>query len=502
MNSLRGQSVLSAAALALSAASATSWLAGQVVVVESFAGRAGLLLASLVVSGGLLELLLRKLTRQEREARLTIERLCSLDSFESINADALPELDPKSPWFASLNLVKEFLAQHANRVLELDHARAALEIRYRRAQAQCERMSRVVASLSEPVMAVDHYDTLLLANPSARKLFGFSLDETMQPLLSEAVHCDKLNALMAETRRRKLRASRVEELEITGVGGDKRSYSVTMTSLPTASELIDGESDGQDDVAVVFRDISAAKLIQRQNAEFVSAASHEMKAPLAGIKAYVELLADGDAEDEATREEFLGVINNQADRLQRLIENLLNLARIEAGVVKVSKQSQSLNDILAEAFQVMQPSAQAKQIALVEELSPLYLGVLADRDMLLQTAINLLSNAIKYTPHGGHVTLRSRLLDREAQFEVEDTGVGLTPDDCQKVFGKFYRVEGNKHMAPGTGLGLPLAKTIVEEVHGGRLTVASKLGEGSTFTVTIPAVLRGTASLVAVGEKA
>src|SRR5205814_1768429 len=180
--------------------------------------------------------------------------------------------------------------------------------------------------------------------------------------------------------------------------------------------------------------------------EFVSAASHEMKAPLAGIKAYTEMLADGDAEDEATREQFLGVISSQTERLQRLIENLLNIARIEAGVVKVSKLSQSLNDLLAEALRVAGPSAEAKQIELCSELSPLYLGVLVDRDMMLQAAINLLSNAVKYTPSGGRVMLRSRLAGDEVQFEVEDTGVGLSPEDCIKVFDKFYRVDKDKNM--------------------------------------------------------
>ena len=211
-----------------------------------------------------------------------------------------------------------------------------------------------------------------------------------------------------------------------------------------------------------------------------------MKTPLAGIKAYVELLIDGDAEDEATRAEFLNVISGQADRLQRLVENLLNLARIEAGVVSVSKQARSLNELLEEALRVVQPAAEAKQIALAGELSQMYLGVLADRDMLLQAAINLLSNAIKYTHAGGRVALRSRMVDDQIRFEVQDTGVGLSEEDCQRVFEKFYRVNKDKGMAAGTGLGLPLAKHIVEDVHGGRLTVESTLGQGSTFIVMLP----------------
>ena len=212
-----------------------------------------------------------------------------------------------------------------------------------------------------------------------------------------------------------------------------------------------------------------------------------MKTPLAGIKAYVELLADGDAEDEQTREEFLNVINGQADRLQRLIDNLLNLARIEAGVVEVNKKPQSLNEVLEEALGVVQPVAEEKEIRIANDLSPMYLGVLIDRDMLLQAAINLLSNAVKYTPQGGQVTVRSRSRGDRTEFEVEDNGVGLSEEDCRRVFDKFYRVKIHSGMARGTGLGLPLAKHIVEDVHGGELTVQSTLGAGSTFRVNLPA---------------
>ena len=163
----------------------------------------------------------------------------------------------------------------------------------------------------------------------------------------------------------------------------------------------------------------------------------------------------------------------------------MNLARIEAGVESIRKASRPLNEVLEEALRVVQPAADKKSIQIVNDLSPMYLGVMADRDMLSQAAINLLSNAAKYTAEGGSVTLRSRLEDTIVSFEVEDTGVGLSEEDCRRVFEKFYRAQ-NGDMAPGTGLGLTLAKHIVEDVHGGGLSVSSELGVGTVFRVTLP----------------
>jgi len=154
----------------------------------------------------------------------------------------------------------------------------------------------------------------------------------------------------------------------------------------------------------------------------------------------------------------------------------------------VNKKNTSLNELLEEAFRVVEPSAAAKSIELVSDLSQLYLRVYVDRDMMLQAAINLLSNAIKYTPSEGRVVIRSRLADKQVQFEVEDSGVGLSEEDCAKVFDKFYRVKKDSQMASGTGLGLPLAKHIVTDVHQGQLDVKSQLGVGSTFAITLPSV--------------
>ncbi|HVX61686.1 MAG TPA: ATP-binding protein [Pirellulales bacterium] len=464
---------------ALGVAAGVAWLGDGS---SSWPARFGLAAVGVLTAGGPAWACWRRSLAQQQSVRRWLQqfhRLETRDFQDAASEPSPPAGNWSKPWHGAMDDLLRLRAQLSEQLAEAEHARAALELRARRASEQAERALGILRSLPEPVIAVDAYDALLLANASAEQLFAIEPSNGRRAI-TDFVRSEPLLASLNEVRRHQAPMSRTQELELDAPDGTRRWFSVTTNAM-----VSDGAADGRGAVAVL-RDISARKANQRQNAEFVSAASHEMKTPLAGIKAYVELLADGDAEDEETREEFLDVINGQADRLQRLIDNLLNIARIEAGVVKVSKQSQPLNEILSEAHRVVQPAAEAKQIRLVHDLSPLYLGVLVDRDMMLQAAINLLSNAVKYTPPGGQVTLRSRLLDGEVSFEVQDTGVGLSPEDCQRVFDKFYRVDKDKQMAQGTGLGLPLAKYIVEDVHNGRLSVESRLGEGSTFQIRLP----------------
>jgi len=494
MNGPKLHNLIASAALALSGALVIAAAGGLVLDFGAWPVRIGLLGTGLAMAGGLAALARFRCQRDRQAVERQLEALCRLDPHElhhdSTNAN-VPPLPEGNPWAKVIALVRKTLTEQCRRLDELEHARAAADVRYRRAATECERIRSILSELNEPILAVDDYDELVLANRSAEELFQFDGGSAESRALAQLVHCEKLVNLMSAASHRKTPGDRTDEIEIPDGQGNPRWFRVTATK-PTAAEaeMEAAEASSHGSVSggavAVLRDIGDQKALQKRNAEFVSAVSHEMKTPLAGIKAYVELLADGDVEDEETREEFLDVISGQADRLQRLVENLLNIARIEAGVVNVSKQTRSLNELLEEALNVVQPSAEAKQIELVSELSPMYLGVLVDRDMLLQAAINLLSNAIKYTPEQGRVTLRSRLENKQVRFEVQDTGVGLSEEDAQRVFEKFYRVKKDKNMAAGTGLGLPLAKHIVEDVHGGRLTVESKLGEGSTFSVTLP----------------
>jgi len=448
-------------------------------------------LASVCLPAGMIAAIWTVRTRRARhQFEQYVAALCTVsaqDGKPAPDCARLPPLAPGHPWRPLAERIGAAFQEYRGRLQDVEHSRAALEIRCGRATAQYEKIKSIFASLAEPILAIDDYTEVVLTNASAENLFTAGAGEKPETrALGQLVRCEKLVELLTATAQRKTPGDRSDEVEMVDGAGNTRWFRVTATKLDGRGADRCHPDLSAGGVVAVLRDIGDHKALQKRNAEFVSAVSHEMKTPLAGIKAYVELLADGDAEDEETREEFLDIINTQADRLQRLVENLLNIARIEAGVVQVNKAHQSLNELLEEALHVVRPSAEAKQIELAGELSPLYLGVLADRDTLLQAAINLLSNAVKYTPPGGKVTLRSRCDDQEARFEVQDTGVGLAPEDCRRVFDKFYRVNKDKQMAPGTGLGLPLAKHIVEDVHRGRLSVESKVGEGSTFAAILP----------------
>lgn len=446
-----------------------------------------LLLAGLMVGVLSAGLLMRRWSDQQSDIEQYIAALASTDPKDfvaSLADEALPHIPARHPSRKLLRRLRDRLAGYNQLFQDAEQNRAKAEVRCRLVTLQCNRLMEILQGLNEPIVAVDSYGELVLANTSAQRTLEIPEDELDRKCVEELIRCEQLRNLLFDARRRRLPGQRISEVQVSDAQNQTHWYNVTVGGL--------GESDEAEEhgAVAVLRDISEQKAIHRRHAEFVSAVSHEMKTPLASIKAYVELLADGEAEDEQTREEFLDVINSQADRLQRLIDNVLNMARIEAGVVDVNKQQHSLNELLEEANSIVGPSAEQKQIQLNCELSSMYLSVLADRDMVLQTAINLLSNAIKYTPPGGTVALRSREADANVVFEVEDTGVGLNEEDRARVFEKFYRVKKDKNMASGTGLGLPLAKHIVEEVHRGVLSVESEEGKGSIFRVALPKLSR------------
>lgn len=339
----------------------------------------------------------------------------------------------------------------------------------------------IIYSISDAVIVTDASDRLLMANEPAGEIFGFKLEQATLKPIDELITKDELVKLIKSSRNSRVR--HVKHELVFESPETPFTYNCTISCIYDDDNEVCG-------VVVVLHDITREKEISQMKNDFVSHVSHELKTPLASITAYSEMLVDGEANDEKTRSEFYSIIQNQAQRLNRLIEDILNVSRIESGLIKVNKESVSTALIVRDAVQMIKSYAAEKEITVEDQTSIVFDQVSADKDMISQVVINLLSNAVKYTPNGGKITVNSEVDESEgvARVTITDTGVGIPADEISHVFDKFYRVKANNKCAKGTGLGLNLVKQIVEKVHQGRIFVTSEVGKGSSFGFELPLV--------------
>jgi signal transduction histidine kinase len=223
--------------------------------------------------------------------------------------------------------------------------------------------------------------------------------------------------------------------------------------------------------------------IDKTKSEFLSIVSHEFRTALTGIQGFSELIRDGGLETDEVRA-YGGYIFNDADRVNRLIGDMLDLDRMESGRMSMRAADVDINDVLMEAISRAAPYATSVEFK--SDLEPRLPIVTGDRDRLIQVVSNIVNNAVKYSPEGGTVTLASRVEGRFALISVTDTGLGIPQEEIAHVFERFRRVRsGAAQSIPGTGLGLTIVKQIVE-MHGGKIWVESAVGHGSSFHFTIP----------------
>ena len=378
------------------------------------------------------------------------------------------------------NAIETHLGSRDGHIRRLETELKELRIQSQLARRREQQTEAIIYSLRDAVVVTDESGRLLVANEPAAQLFGFDAALSQHKPLAEVIsseHRDFVELLQrsrqsgVEATRRELMFMRAEEPH-------------TLDTI-VACILDRGKVSG---VVAVLHDISREKEISQMKSDFVSHVSHELKTPLASITAYSEMLADGEADDEQTRKEFYNVIQTQAQRLNRLIEDILNVSRIESGLIKVQKEPVSLTILIEQQMQMIKGFAEDKNITVTGQKPIVFDQVYADKDMISQVIVNLLSNAVKYTPAGGSVKVQTSVDDTGgmARVTVTDTGVGIPADEVDHVFDKFYRVQANNKQAKGTGLGLNLVKQIVEKVHDGRVFVTSQVGAGSTFGFELP----------------
>jgi PAS domain S-box-containing protein len=348
---------------------------------------------------------------------------------------------------------------------------------YREVVEEREELLQTFESLAAGLILVSPEGRVSQINASARRIFGVQ---------AEVIGKQYTDVLTDETFREVYQAAmRGEEINTREIavhlGGQERTYQIQAAQVKN--------EEGKDlGVVAIFMDITEIKNIDRMKSSFVAMASHELRTPLTAIKGFTStlLMDDGFTPDE--RREFLMIIEQECDRLRRLIDDLLNTARIEANEsLKPNYTMVDVKALLDKVLMIQKQATNKHQLTLdVRGELPKIVG---DEDKLDQILTNLMNNAIKYSPNGGNITIHCMVEDggKSLLFGVQDEGLGIPKDHAMKVFDKFHRVnnEDNRKIY-GTGLGLYLVKHLVETVHFGKIWVESEVGKGSTFIFRIP----------------
>ena len=323
----------------------------------------------------------------------------------------------------------------------------------------------VIDRLSEGVVVLDNELRPVLANAAARRMLGFQQVAGLARLPSEEVLAAARNA-----------ASQGAEVDdVVGLWFPLR-LSLHVRALPLQAGT---------GVLVLLQDVTEELLAQQVRREFVAHASHELKSPVASLQTLAEAVQQAAEDDPRSATRFAERLVTEANRLGRLISDLLDLSRLEEPTA-LPQNPTSLSDIAFRESEQIRTVAESKEITLAERIQP-GIWIRGDPQQLQLLVRNLLENAIRYTPDGGSVTLETRMLGSRAVLRVTDTGIGIPLEAQGRVFERFYRVDrARSRDRGGTGLGLAIVKHVAE-LYGGQVTVESELGTGSTFTAWLPA---------------
>ncbi|MFH1625734.1 MAG: ATP-binding protein [Pseudomonadota bacterium] len=332
----------------------------------------------------------------------------------------------------------------------------------------------ILSGMIEGVIAIDRDQRIILFNSAAEQMFNISSNRALGGFHWEVIRHSRLNSLFQEV----LKTGNPRTEEVTLHFREERI-------LQAQAAAISGEEAPWAAVAV-FHDVSEIRRLEKVRKEFVANVSHELRTPLTSIQGFVETLKNGAISDPKNSLRFLDIIEKHTERLNRLINDLLELSQIESGKIEMNLMSVSLGDIVTRVVSNFKEMADHKGQKIKVDIPPELRSVLADEGRIETVLVNLLDNAVKYTPDHGQITVSALDKDDGIQIEVSDTGIGIPPKDLSRVFERFYRVDKTRSRElGGTGLGLSIVKHIVG-AHGGTVSAQSEIGKGSRFSFTLP----------------
>jgi two-component system phosphate regulon sensor histidine kinase PhoR len=342
-------------------------------------------------------------------------------------------------------------------------------------EMQQDRLQTLIENMGSGLILIDGRGYINLVNRAYKELFDVDSAKFLYQLYYDAFSHKEIIEV-------------VEEIFMTEVKVRKQLHlplKIERRHFEVYGAPIIGTNDEWKGIVLVFHDISELKKLEQMRKDFVANVSHELKTPITSIKGFSETLLDGALSDQQTAEYFLSIILKESDRLQTLIQDLLDLSKIEQQGFQLSIQSCDLTEILEDIAIILQGKSKDKEVELSVSLPEGLLIIEGDLYRLKQIFINLINNALTYTPKGGIVHVKVEKHDQYALVTVSDTGIGIKPDEIPRIFERFYRVDrARSRNSGGTGLGLAIVKHLVE-AHKGQISVSSKVGEGTTFTVKL-----------------
>ena len=338
-----------------------------------------------------------------------------------------------------------------------------------------DKLETVITNTSSGILLLDKEGKIDLYNPALCRMLGAESSMSKGLTVAAATRNFELSQFVQDT----LAAGERRTKEMTVLAPTERIIQVLVVPVGGKESVYVG-------ALVVIYDITELRRLERVRTDFVANASHELRTPVAAIKGFTETLLEGALEDEKTSREFLEIIHSEADRLERIVSDLLQLAQTEARREMIRSESVDLAQAVLDAMQKLKLHAQEARLTFDFEVPAHPALVLANHDYVQQILINLLSNAISFTPPGGKVEVDFEEMEDRVQVAVKDTGIGIPEEELPRIFERFYLVDKSRsRKLGGTGLGLSIVRHMVEAM-GGQVWAKSQVGKGSTFYFTLP----------------
>lgn len=347
--------------------------------------------------------------------------------------------------------------------------------------AEQKRSEAIVRSISDAIVVTDAESRILLVNEKAEEIFSIQEESAVGQHFLEVINNEKLFKTTKEalTTGNPAYTQGSQELIHVKVEGEDHFYQVEVTPVKSP----DGQLLG---TVTLLPDITHFKAVDRMKSDFVSTVSHEFRSPLATIQMGVELLIE-QHQDNMNYEgrEMLAAVYEDAQRLNRLVNDLLDLSKMEEGKISMTMQDVFVEELVDSAILTLKKQGEAKGVNLTKDIQPDLPLIEADINKMIWVLTNLVGNALRYTDSGGKITISARVRGNRVYISVSDTGTGIPKEYLDKIFEKFVQVKGKNGASGGAGLGLTIAREIVQ-AHRGRIWVESEAGQGATFTFTIP----------------